>query len=236
MRIKVALFVVGAAIICSVSFGQKPGKKIKITGSVIDGTNASIANAIIMVDGQKTNTLTDNKGHYKIRVKSENEKIGAFTFTNGIIEELINGRNVINFRFEGSVPDQISGRSDPGEEVLDTGIGTIKKKAVTGSVGQIDGTQSKYASYNSIYDMIRGEVPGVQVNGNSILIRGASSIIGSNEPLFVVDGVPVNTIDNIQPQMVKSIQVLKGSAASIYGVRGSNGVIVITLLKGDDRK
>jgi TonB-dependent SusC/RagA subfamily outer membrane receptor len=82
--------------------------------------------------------------------------------------------------------------------------------------------------------MIRGEVPGVQVNGTSIMIRGATTINSGTEPLFVVDGVPVMTVDNIQPQMVKSIQVLKGSAASIYGSRGSNGVIIINLVKAGD--
>jgi len=235
MRVKRLLCIIVAVVLCTGSFGQKSGRKIRITGSVVDGTDASIANAIIMVDGEKTGTVTDKKGSYKIRVSSNNTKIGVFTFTNGLIEEPLNGRNVINFRFDGSVPDQISGKTDPGEEVFDTGISKVKKKSITGSVGKIDGTKSKYASYNTIYEMIRGEIPGVQVNGTSILIRGASSIIGSNEPLFVVDGVPVNTVDNIQPQMVRSIQVLKGSAASIYGVRGSNGVIVINLLGGENR-
>jgi TonB-dependent SusC/RagA subfamily outer membrane receptor len=235
MRVKLVLYMIVTVILSTASFGQKTGRKIRITGSVVDGTEASIANAIIMIDGEKTEFVTDRKGLYKIRVSSDNTKIGVFTFTNGILEEPLYGRSVINFKFEGSVPDQAGDDTDPGEEVIDMGITTVKKKTVTGSVGKIDGRQSKYASYNTIYDMIRGEIPGVQVNGTSILIRGVSSIMGSNEPLFVVDGVPVNTIDNIQPQMVRSIQVLKGSAASIYGVRGSNGVIVINLLSGKDR-
>lgn len=104
---------------------------------------------------------------------------------------------------------------------------------MTSSVSKIDGTNPKYASYKNIYDMIRGEVPGVQVSGNSIKIQGASSLTLSTEPLFVVDGVTVNTIDGIQPYMVQSIQVLKGSSASIYGSRGANGVIVINLVTGN---
>jgi TonB-dependent SusC/RagA subfamily outer membrane receptor len=83
--------------------------------------------------------------------------------------------------------------------------------------------------------MLRGEIPGVQVTGKSIMIRSTSTVNSGTEPLFIVDGVPVNSIDNIQPQLVKSIQVLKGSSAAIYGSRGSNGVIIITLLKGNDR-
>ena len=82
--------------------------------------------------------------------------------------------------------------------------------------------------------MLRGEVPGVQVNGTSIRIQGASSLTLSTEPLFVVDGVTVNSIDHILPQMVKSIQVLKGSSAAIYGSRGANGVLLINLINAGD--
>lgn len=235
MRKRTVICLIVAVIAFTGAYGQKDGKKITIKGSVVDGTDASIANAIIMVDGEKTGIRTDSKGFFKIKVRPENKKIGVFTYTNGIVEEDIAGRNEISFRFYGSVPDQESDEVDPNEEVIDNGISTVKKKAVTGSVGKIDGTKAKYASYNSIYEMIRGEIPGVQVNGTSIMIRGATTIYGGTEPLFVVDGVPVITIDNIQPQMVKSIQVLKGSAAAIYGSRGSNGVIVINMRKAGDK-
>jgi TonB-dependent SusC/RagA subfamily outer membrane receptor len=75
--------------------------------------------------------------------------------------------------------------------------------------------------------MIKGEVPGVQVNGTSITIRGTGSIMSSTEPLFIVDGIAVNQISDISPVEVKSIEVLKGASASIYGSRGANGVILI---------
>jgi TonB-dependent SusC/RagA subfamily outer membrane receptor len=235
MRIRIIVYMILAVISFTGSYGQKTGKIITIKGSVVDGTDASIANAIIMVDGEKTGYLTDNKGFYKIKVSQENKKIGVFTFTNGIVEEALDGRKVINFRFNGSVPDQKSNKVDRGEEAVDIGFGNVKRKELTVPVGEIDGTKSKFASYNTIYEMIRGEVPGVQVNGTSIMIRGATTINSGTEPLFVVDGVPVMTVDNIQPQMVKSIQILKGSAAAIYGSRGSNGVIIIDLLGAKDK-
>jgi TonB-dependent SusC/RagA subfamily outer membrane receptor len=216
-------------------YAQKNNKKITITGYVVDGTQASVANAIIMIDGKKTDKITDEKGFYKIKVKAGTTKIGIFTFTNGILEESINGRSRINFTFEGSVPDQVNNKVDPGEEAIDIGYGTIKKKNATTSVSKIDGTNPKYASYRNIYDMLRGEVPGVQVNGTSIRIQGASSLMLSTEPLFVVDGVTVSSIDGILPLMVKSIEVLKGSSASIYGSRGANGVILINLIKAGDK-
>lgn len=219
----------------NISSGQNTGRKITITGKVVDGTDAPVANAIIMVDGEKTEYLTDRNGFYKIKVSKENKKIGVFTSPNAMIEEILNGRNVINFRFTGSVPEQFIGKPDIDNEVIDAGYRNAKKKTLTSPVGEIKGNKSKYASYNNIYDMIRGEVPGVIVNGTSIMIRSTTTVNGNTEPLFVVDGVPVTTIDNIQPIDVKSISILKGSSASVYGSRGSNGVIIINLLHGNDK-
>jgi len=216
-------------------YGQKNNKKITITGYVVDQTHASIANAIIMIDGRKTNATTDQKGYFKIKVKPETKKIGIFTFTNGIVEEEINGRHRINFTFEGSVPNQVNEKIDPNEEIVDIGYGKVKKRDLTTPVSKLDAKESKYASYRDIYDMIRGELPGVQVNGRSIKIQGVNSMTLSTEPLFVVDGQIVTTIDDIQPFLVKSIQVLKGSSASIYGSRGGNGVILINLKGAQDR-
>jgi len=218
-----------------ISYSQKSLKKITVSGYVKDGTDTPVANAIIIVDGEKTAFFTNDKGFYKARINQGSSSIGVLTQTSGKVEEPINGRGRIDFRFEGSVPIQVTGKADPEDEAVDMGLRTAKKKSLTSPVEVVDGTKSKYASYNNIYDMIKNEVPGVMVSGNSIRIRTATSINASNEPLFVVDGVPVNTIDNIVPQMVKSIQVLKGSSAAIYGMRGSNGVIVISLLKGSDK-
>lgn len=86
--------------------------------------------------------------------------------------------------------------------------------------------------YNNIYDMIDGEVSGVEVIGRSIRIRGIGSINSGTEPLFVVDGSPVMDISYIYPIQVESISVLKGASTAIYGSRGSNGVIIIKLKKG----
>jgi TonB-dependent SusC/RagA subfamily outer membrane receptor len=121
------------------------------------------------------------------------------------------------------------------EEMVNIGYGKVRKEDLTTPTGQIDGKNNKYDSYTSIYDMIRGEVPGVQVVGTQILIRGMSSINSSNDPLLVVDGMPVSSIDNISPRQVKSISVLKGSDAAIYGTRAAGGVILIDLKGASDR-
>ena len=222
-------------VLFNISSAQNTGRKITITGKVVDGTSAPVANAIIMIDGEKTDYLTDRDGSYKIKVGKENTKIGVFTSPDRMIEEVLDGRNVINFKFTVSVPEQYKGKRDIDNEVIDVGYRNAKKNSLTSPVGEIKGTKSKYASYNNIYDMIRGEVPGVAVNGTSIMIRSTTTVNGNTEPKFVVDGVPVNTIDNIQPIDVRSISILKGSSAAVYGSRGSNGVIIINLLHGDDK-
>ena len=209
-------------------YGQKSGKKIKITGFVYDGTGTPVAGAVIMVDGEKTGNVTDNKGFYEIKVRQENSKIGVFNSTKGILEEIIDGRNNIDFTFEGSIPYE---NPDKEDEMIDIGYQKVKKNDLVGPVGQIDGKKSKNSGYNTIYELIRGQVPGVQVTGTRIMIRSSNSASMTSEPMYVVDGVPVPSIDNIDPQNVRSVEVLKGSAASIYGSRGSNGVILINLLK-----
>ena len=94
----------------------------------------------------------------------------------------------------------------------------------------------KMNTYNDIYQMIRCEVPGVTVSGRNITLQQGHSFLGSSAPLFVVNGVIVQTIDNINPVEVKSIGLLKGTAAAIYGLNGSNGVISITLKNGSEKE
>jgi len=217
---------------------KKSKKAVTISGYVVDQTQKPVANAIVMTDSVKTNVYTNNKGYYKIKVKPEVSNLGIFTLTNGILEEPVNGRTRINFTFAGAVPPQPDPKEiSEADQEVNVGYGTVKRKNLTTPVSEIDATESKYASYRTIYDVLRsGSIPGVQVSGNSIKIQGASSLMLSTEPLFVVDGVPVETVDNIMPYMVKSIQVLKGASASIYGSRGANGVILINLIKAGDTK
>ncbi len=89
-------------------------------------------------------------------------------------------------------------------------------------------------TYGSVLDMIQGRIPGVQVNGNSVLIRGPSTFVGSNEPLYLIDNIPVDVsaVQTMNPMDVERIEVLKGPSAAIYGSRGANGVIAIFTIRG----
>ena len=96
--------------------------------------------------------------------------------------------------------------------------------------------ENRYARYNNMYDLLRAELPEIQITGTTILIRGYTSITGSSQPIFVVDGVIMAQIDDIMPNRVRSIRVLKGASAAIYGINGANGVIEINTISKADAK
>jgi TonB-dependent SusC/RagA subfamily outer membrane receptor len=89
---------------------------------------------------------------------------------------------------------------------------------------------NRYAKYSNMYDLFRAEFPEIQITGNTILIRGHTSITGSSEPLIVVDGVITSNVEDVMPSNVRSVKVLKGQQAAIYGMRGGNGVIEIVTI------
>lgn len=207
---------------------QKNSTKITITGTALDVAKSPIVNTIIMIDNKKTSSITDSKGTYKIKVKRNASKIGIFTFGNGIIEEDINGRTLINFNFRTMASQQLPKQNIlPGEEGVNVGYNYTKRKHVTPGVTKIDGTNKKYYKYSSIYDMITREVAGVKVDGGNIIIQESRNLWGYVPALLVVDGVYVNSIGNIPPSSVESIVVLKGTSAAIYGSRGYGGAIII---------
>ncbi len=237
MKLKFIFALIIAIFILSPSAGQNANKRITITGVVLDANKKPVEGAIVFIDNKKTESFTDSKGFYKVKVSPKAKMITMFTFKYGAGEVPIDGRTTINFALTGTgISQKVDNSKTQNDESINVGYGSVKKKDLTTSVGKIDGQNPKFASYQNIYDMIRGEVPGVQVNGKSILIQGPSSINLSTEPLFVVDGITVSSINEISPQLVKSIEILKGASASIYGSRGANGVIIITLINGSEKE
>ena len=216
---------------------QKTPNKFVLSGIVVDANQKPVQGVMIFIDNKKTDYVTDVNGFYKLKVSSKAKTISILTMNGLISGEDINGRTAINFMIKGTGQGgNVSQNTGNSNETVNVGYGEMNKGDLTTNVGKIDGQNTKYASYKNIYDMLRGEVPGVQVVGTTITIQGPTSINLSSQPLFVVDGMVTTSIDDIRPQFVKSIEILKGSSASIYGSRGANGVILITLMGAEIKK
>ena len=213
---------------------QKAGKKITITGRVTDAGNKPVSGVSIFIDKVKTDVVTNQDGFYKIKVKPGAKEILAFSLLNGASEQAIGGRTVIDFKLIGESQEASDITKDLNEKGGNKGEAPVQKEYKRTNQSVIDYKDSKVPVYQDIYDMIRGRLPGVEVSGKNIKIRGTNSLNVSTEPLFVVDGVIVNSIEDIAPETVKSIEVLKGPDAAVYGTRGSNGVIIITRRTGKE--
>lgn len=245
MRIKLIFLVLFSAL-CVISItAQTNEKKISISGIVLDANKEPIVNAIIMIDGQKTRTITDYEGKYKLRVNASASRIGIFTFGYGIYEESISERTRINFNFETIPYEALHGRSSgimigndrkiaSGDEAVEVGYGHIKKKNLAYDIGYIDGTDKKYASYSSVTEMIIRNVSGVRLWRGQIIIQSSANMFGYVSPLIIIDGTFGGSINDIPPSSVKSISVLKGASAAIYGSRGYGGAIIIKTKTYDD--
>jgi TonB-dependent SusC/RagA subfamily outer membrane receptor len=231
MRAKIILMILIMTVAAWQVMGQKRARMVTVTGTVTDTTMAPVRGVLIIADGQSTGVVTRGNGAYRIRIRSDVKSLGVFSTNMGSALTEYDGALVVDFVLDGrEVFGNISFEMPEGEKEIEIPYGTIKKKNLTTDVGYINGQADVNSSYTNIYEMIKGRVPGVEVTGNKITIRGVNSIMLSSDPLFVVDGSVVNTIDNISPRDVKSISVLKGSDAAIYGSRGAGGVILITLV------
>jgi hypothetical protein len=197
---------------------SKDNKKFWINGVITTADRIPVTDAQIFIDSIYTNRGTDYQGNYKVNVKQGAKKIFAYSPKFGFSESDINGQSTINLTLNvktESLPQFI----------------TKNKVYLEGKKPKV----KKVNIYTDIYQMIRQEVPGVLVSGRSIVVQQPNSFLGSTTPLFIVDGHIVPSLDYINPQEVKTIRLLKGSEATIYGTEGANGVISITLIKGGDK-
>ena len=235
MKTKAFLFIVISLLSVTVLSGQKNNKKITVTGSVSDNMQKPMAGAMIFVDGNNTNVTTNNSGQFKLKVRPDADSITVVTFTSGMVTLPLKGKTRVDFVLKGSALSAQKSKENPADEKeVNIGYGNVKQRDLITPVSTVDGRTNKYANYKSIYEILKG-LPGVSVRGTTIQIQGQSSIMSGTEPIFVVDGMVVESIEGIAPYQVRNISILKGSSASIYGSRGANGVILITLIDGTEK-
>ena len=213
-----------------------------ITGTVTDASNGeTLPGVTILVKGTQTGTTTDMDGKYKISI--DKKSILEFSFV-GFIKQEIEAEPgaTVNVALEVSLSEL--------SEFVVIGYGVQKKSDATGSLTAIDAKEFNKGAITSPTDLIAGKIAGVQVtnsggapgSGTTIRIRGGASLNASNDPLIVIDGVPMdndgiagmrNPLNTINPNDIETFTVLKdASATAIYGSRASNGVILITTKKG----
>lgn len=233
MSIKLSIMKYGLAFMLFLSFGLIHGQDQTINGQVTsDGQPLPGVNVI--VKGTAKGSVTDFDGFYEIKASSN--AVLEFSFIGFRKKEVaIKGQKEINVVLEEDLSEL--------DEVIVVGYGTQKKKEVTGAVVKVDADEILKTATSDLGSAIQGKVAGVNVQAASgrpgeaanIQIRGLGSISASAlGPLYVVDGIPYEDNPNIAPEQIASIDILKdGAAASVYGTRASNGVVIITTRRGE---
>ena len=230
----VALFVIGCL--------QLMAQTRTIKGEVTDAQNGeALIGATVMVEGEKGGTVTDFDGNFSLQVSSSAKKIKVSYI--GYIDKVLSISDNMKVKLESD--------SKALADVVVIGYGTARKSDLTGSVATVKSKDFNKGLVSSPEQLINGKVSGVQIMSNSgsasagstIRVRGGASLNASNDPLIVLDGVPLeqggisgnssNFLSMINPSDVESMTVLKdASSTAIYGSRASNGVIIITTKKG----
>ena len=217
---------------------QSHGKKIKVKGVVKDETGEPVIGATVMEKGSANNgVITDIDGNYTIEIASDG--LLAVSYIGCKDQEIkVNGREVINVN--------LADDNKVLDEVVVVGYGVQKKRDVSTAVSSVKAEALANNPSTDFRQALAGKMPGVQVtvpSGDpegsvSIRVRGVSTVNAGSDPLYVVDGVPMERgFANLNTNDIESVEVLKdASAAAIYGSRGSNGVVLVTTKKGTSDK
>ncbi len=223
-----------AGLVSGPQYGLRVPAAVPITGTVVDAeTGETLPGVNIVIKGTATGTVTDGDGRFSLDVPALSDTL-MFSFVGYLTQEVpIAGRSVVDVSLAPDV-EQL-------EEVVVVGYGTIKKRNLTGSVSTISAEKIADRPVTRMEQVLAGNMPGVQVRQTSgepgrpleVRVRGGASISAENEPLYVVDGIPIDDLGNLNPNDIESIEVLKDAAsAAIYGSRGANGVVIVTTRNG----
>lgn len=204
-----------------------------VKGTVTDQSGEPLIGATVMLAGSSVGTATDADGNFSI--DAEQGKTLKVSYVGYVTKDVkVKGNNLSIILSEDNALL---------EEVVVVGYGTMKRKDLTGSITTVDSKELNVGSYTDPGQLLQGKVPGLVVvqnsdpNGgvNSMTLRGASTLSGNSEPLYVVDGIPDVNLNLIPPSDIESIDVLRdASATAIYGSKAANGVIIITTKKGSE--
>ncbi|MCW3089774.1 MAG: TonB-dependent receptor [Ferruginibacter sp.] len=232
------------------SHAQNP--KFPVSGKVTDQNGRELEGVTVQVKGSEARTITTTGGLFRITVPDRNSVLIASSAGLATVEVGVDSRSVVNI--------SLSTDTKGLDEVIVIGYGSQKRKSVTGAVSSFDAKKLEERPIQRIDQALVGQLAGVTVKQTtgvpgkafSVQVRGSGSISGGNEPLYVLDGFPLsvnssntgngnfttgNPLDNINPNDIESIEVLKdAAAAAIYGSRASNGVVLITTKRGKTGK
>jgi iron complex outermembrane receptor protein len=228
------------------TFAQQVKERV-VTGKITDENNEPMIGVTILVAGTTTGTLSDNNGTFSVKVPEGKNELRISFISYETVTLAIPASNVVNV--------QMKPQAESLDEIVVIGYGTQRKGDLTGSVANVSTRNFNKGISNSPEQLISGKVSGVQIMsnngsptaGSTIRIRGGASLNASNDPLIVLDGVPLesggisgnksNFLSLINPNDIESITVLKdASSTAIYGSRASNGVIIITTKKASGTK
>lgn len=202
-----------------------------VTGTVIDQNGEPIIGASILDRNTKTGTITDVNGNFTLKA-SDQTTLAISYIGYSPLEVKVGSQSKIKIQLKENVKEL--------DEVVVIGYGTVKKIDLTGAVANVKGSDIKSQGKSDLTSSLQGKMPGVQIesaggapgSGTRILIRGVGTL-GNSAPLYIVDGVPVTSIGNLNQSDIESINVLKdASAAAIYGSRAANGVVLVTTKSG----
>ena len=205
----------------------------RVTGSVTAKAGEALIGVTVVEKGSTNGTMTDAGGNFSADLSTPNGVL-IFSHVGFVTQEVpVNGASQLSVALE---------EDETGlEEVIVVAFGVTKREAFTGSVGVVSSDNIKLSQQPNPIQMLAGQVAGVQLSNAtgqlgsspSVLIRGFGSISSSNEPLYVVDGMPYDgNMNNINPADIESMTVLKDAASNaLYGARGANGVVMITTKK-----
>ncbi|MFC0773899.1 SusC/RagA family TonB-linked outer membrane protein [Terrimonas alba] len=217
------------------SFSQN---NFKVTGKITDETGKPVPGTTVQVKGTALATATNTDGSYSLTAPSGSSTLVITSVGFAEQEVGINNKSIVNISLANTTASL--------EDVVVIGYATVKKKDVTGSVAGINQKDIRSRPVDNALQAMQGKVAGVDITSNerpgtvgSIRIRGERSVNATNEPLYVVDNIPLATggIEYLNPNDIESIDVLKdASATAIYGSRGANGVVIVTTKQGKSGK